>query len=482
MHSGNAADRKSGHRGRRSCGAPHGVGRLINPCLAIAALTLIVGAPVARAETISEALAHAYVTSPDLSAQRANTRAIDENVPKATAGYRPTITASASDGYQFTAEQGPATHENLNSFPSSETLQVTQNIWNGNRTSNGVQQAESQVGAAREQLRLSELTLLDNAATFYMNVLRDTAILDLDRNNVEVLEEQLKQTQDRFQVGEVTRTDVANAESALATGRATVLQAQANLETDVANYREFIGEDPRDLAPARPLESMIPASLDQAIAIAMSQHPSITSAFQNVDVAEYAVKVAESALLPELGVTGTLENENDFQGVPGVHEFAGSVLAQLTVPIYDGGADDATIRQAKEQLGQARLEADLARTQIRAQLVSAWGAWQAARASIIAQESAVRAAGIALTGTREEALVGQLTTLDVLNAQQALLNARVNLVTAQHDRVVGSYNVLTAMGILSASLLRLDVVRYDPTVHYDQVKNKWFGVTTPDGR
>lgn len=448
------------------------------------ALLAWTGAPgAAAADTISKALAQAYANSPDLNAQRANTRAVDEGVPKATAGWRPTATYSQSAGFENTYESAPGVNRGqINAYPTTEQLSITQNLYNGNRTTNGVRQAELQVGAAREQLRLSEVTLLDNAATYYMNVLRDTAILDLDQNNVQVLDEQLKQTQDRFQVGEVTRTDVANAESALASGRATVLQAQANLETSIANYREFIGIDPRELAPARPIENLLPHTLDEAIEIAMAEHPAITEALHNADVAAYAVKVAEGSLLPTVGVTGTVSENGDYQGIPGTRLFEGTVLAQLTVPLYDGGATYADIRQAKEQLGQARLEVDLSRTQVRAQLVSAWGSWQAARGAIVAQEAAVRAAGIALTGTREEALVGQLTTLDVLNAQQALLNARVNLVSAQHDRVVGSYNVLAAMGRLTAATLGLNVMRYDPTVHYDQVKNKWFGVNTPDGR
>jgi len=448
------------------------------------ALALVCASAPARAETISGALARAYENSPDLNAQRANTRAIDENVPKAMAGYRPTVTYNQSLGYQYTNEQLPgASHaSSAGAFPRTEQLQVTENLYNGNRTVNGVRQADSQIDAAREQLRLTELTLLDNAATFYMNVLRDTAILDLDRNNVRVLRQQLKFTTDQFQVGEVTRTDVANAQAALATGQATAFQAQSNLENSIANYRQYVGVEPHDLQPARPLESLVPHSLEAAIADAMSNHPSIQMALHNADVAQYAVKEAEGALLPTLGVTGSVTKENDPQGVPNESLFSGAVMANLTVPLYDGGVTYADIRQAKEQYGQARLQVDLARDQVRAQLVSAWGVWQNARAVIQAQRAAVRAAAIALTGTREEAKVGQRTTLDVLNAQQALLNARVNLVSAQRDRVVGSYSVLAAIGRLSAGELGLHVVRYDPTVHFSQVKDKWFGVDTPDGR
>ena len=437
----------------------------------------------ARAETISSALARAYSTSPDINAQRANTRAIDENIAKTTAGYRPTVAGTSSVGRAYNETQLLNAIDRVTvTSPRTAGVTVTETLFNGNRTANQVRQADSQVMQAREQLRLTELSLLYNAATAYMNVLRDTAVLNLRRNNVQVLQEQLRQTQDRFQVGEVTRTDVAQAESALAQGQADAFAAQSNLQISIATYRQLVGVEPHDLAPARPLDNLLPRSLDAAIALSQHEHPQVTAALQAVDIAAYAIKIAEGALLPTLTAQGAATQAYDYQYTVGARNFNASATLNLNVPLYQGGSEYAQVRQAKEQMSQARLQADLARDTVRANVVSSWGVYQNARAVIQAQQAAVRAAEIALNGVREEAKVGQRTTLDVLNAQQTLLNTRVLLVTAQRDRVVGSYAVLASSGVLSAEKLGLAVEAYDPTIHYDQVKDKWIGLRTPDGR
>ncbi len=214
----------------------------------------------------------------------------------------------------------------------------------------------------------------------------------------------------------------------------------------------------------------------------MVEHPGIISAFHQVDVAALNVKIQEGALLPTLTASASATQNYDVQGSPGSRVFTGLGQLQLNVPLYQGGIEYANIRQAKEQLGQARLNADLQRDSVRASIVSSWGLLETARATIYSAQSAVTAAEIALAGTREEARVGQRTTLDVLNAQQTLLNARVSLVSAQRDRVVASYAVFAAIGRLNANNLGLDVILYDPTVHFDQVKNKAFGTQTSDWR
>ncbi len=462
-------------------------GQLLASSLVGALMSSVACIP-AQAETISTALSRAYVSSPDLNAQRAFARATDENLPRATAGYRPTVTVNGSVGRQYNEVTSPTTAARAGgrtasvTTPRTASLTLTENLYNGNRTQNGVRQADSQIFQAREQLRLSELNLLNNAATAYMNVLRDTAILNLRRNNVSVLDQQLKQTRDRFSVGEVTRTDVAQAESALAQGQSDAFTAQSTLSTSIANFRQLIGVEPKNLAPARPVEDLLPRTLESAIQASQNEHPQVTAALHAVDVAEYAVKIAEGALLPTLSLQGQALQSKDYQSVNGQRAFSASATANLSVPLYQGGSEYAAVRQAKEQVSQARLQADLARDQVRSSVVSSWGIYQNARAVIQAQQSAVRAAEIALNGVREEAKVGQRTTLDVLNAQQVLLNARVNLVTAQRDRVVGSYNVLASSGLLSAATLNLRAENYDPKVHYDQVKDKWIGLQTPDGR
>ena len=453
---------------------------------AMIACSLTLATPV-NAESISGALARAYGFNPDLNAQRASARAVDENLPTALSGYRPQVNANADIGRSFVSTGGGAgggggLGGSAAATPRGFGLSVTQNIWNGNRTLNNVRRADSQILQARETIRLTEQNILASAATSYMNVLRDTAILNLRRNNVEVLEQQLRQTRDRFQVGEVTRTDVAQAEASLAQGQADSFTAQSNLQTSMANFRQIVGIEPRNLQPARPLEKLLPRSVQAAVALSQSEHPAIQAALHNVDTAALNVKVIEGQLYPTVGVTGTVSKRYDAINSPDSRTLSASIVGSLTVPIYEGGAVYSGIRQAKELLGQARLQADLQREQIRAQVVSSWGVWLNSRAVIDAAQSQVRAAEIALNGVREEAKVGQRTTLDVLNAQQLLLNARVQLVVAQRDRVVGSYAVLAAIGQLSADRLGLKVVKYDPTVHYDQVKGKWIGTRTPDGR
>ncbi|MDJ0448091.1 TolC family outer membrane protein [Methylocystis sp. JR02] len=460
----------------------------------IAAALISASISDAQAESLLSALARAYAGNPDLNQSRANVRVRDEETPKAAAGMRPKANIQASAGPQYgnlripggrntTTGQRQYFGDEFVGWPRGATLNITQNVFDGGRTANSMRQAESGVFAARATMRLTEQAILQNGATAYMNVLRDTAVVNLRKNNISVLEQQLKQTRDRFDVGEVTRTDVAQAEASLAQARSDLYAAQAQLKTSIANYHQLIGNDPSHLEPGRSLEPLLPKSLNEAIAIALAEHPGVVSALHQVDAAELAVKVAESALSPTLSVNAQVSNQYDsFLGFPGSRQFSAAATGQLNVPLYQGGAEYASIRQAKEQLGQARLNADLQRDSVRASVVSSYGLLETAKASIISQQAAVKAAETALSGVREEAKVGQRTTLDVLNAQQALLNARVGLVISQRDRVVASYAALGSIGRLSAQEINLDVALYDPGVHYEQVKLKWIGTDTPDGR
>ena len=462
--------------------------------LAVASLFLVaaglgMAGTNAAADTLEWALVQAYQNNPSLNAQRAALRATDENVPQALSGYRPKVSITAGGGYNYEN----ATQE----FPIGGTVTqiqfaerfvsrtagatATQNLFNGFQTTNRTRQAESQVEAARETLRVTEQQVLLDAATAYMNLLRDQAILDLNRRNVEVLTEQLKQTRDRFNVGEVTRTDVAQAESRLAAGRSALLGAQSNFVTSQANYRRVIGVDPGRLAPGTPVDRLSPVTLTGAVSQGQAQSPSVLAAAYGVDVAALAVKISEGALYPSLTLTASA-SYGQFPAFEAIKETTASVVGALTVPIYQGGAEYSAIRQSKETLGQQRLNLDINRDQARATVVQSWGQLDAAKAQIEATTAQVNAAEIALNGVREEARVGQRTTLDVLNAQQELVNARVALVTAQHDRVVASYTLLAAVGGLSMPHLGLDVLIYDPQVHYQQIRDAWVGVRNPDGR
>jgi outer membrane protein len=445
---------------------------------------LALSASPGASETMSGALARAYVGNPDLNQSRASVRATDEELPRASSRWRPTANITGQAGYNYldSISNDVGLRQREHSVPRTVALNITQNIFNGDRTLNSVRRAESNVFGARENLRTTELNVLLNGATAYMNVLRDTAIVDLRRNNITVLEEQLRQTRDRFNVGEVTRTDVAQAQASLATSRSDYFTAQANLQNSVANFRQVIGIAPTKLQPARTIESFLPRNLDSAVVLGLAEHPAIQAALHAVDAAGLQVKLVEGELLPTVGIAANVQQNWAFQGFAKEQLFNAQVLGQITVPIYTGGDIYARARQAKETLGQARLQADLQRDLIRASVVSSWGVLESARAVILSSRAAVKAAEIALDGIREEAKVGQRTTFDVLFQQQVLLNARVALVSAQRDRVVASYAVMAAIGRLSATNLNLNVAQYDPTIHFDQVKDKWIGLRTPDGR
>jgi outer membrane protein len=456
--------------------------------MAAALMLLPVGA---SADTIEWALVQAYQNNPTINAQRAAVRAIDEAVPQALSGYRPRVSATASvaeqylDTFSKTSATGPATYARTfgNSAVQTYGATVTQTLLNGYQTANRTRQAEAQVSGARETLRLTEQNILLAAVTAYMNLLRDTAILELQRSNVEVLQEQLRQTRDRFNVGEVTRTDVAQSESRLAAGRSSMLGAESNYTTSRSTYRQVIGVEAGKLAPGAPVDRFSPRTLPQAVAEARGLHPSVTTAMFNIDVAQQQVKISEGALYPTLNLVGSAQKAyGSSSSFINLESFLGSVAGQLSIPIYQGGGEYSTIRQAKETLGQRRIDLDTARDQAQQSVVQSWGQLEAAKAQIQATQAQVAAAEIALNGVREEARVGQRTTLDVLNAQQELVNARVALVTAQRDRVVASYTLLAAVGRLSVQILGLGVPVYDPVVHYHQVRDAWGGVRTPDGK
>lgn len=453
---------------------------------AIAALIPIVLGPVsAQADTIEAALVRAYQNNPQLNAQRAAVRATDESVPQALSGYRPRVAVTASAGVQYTdltsgiGKQAAQIHGVQ--VPRSIGATATQTLFNGFQTANRTRAAESQVSAAREGLRVLEQSVLLAAATIYMDYLRDSAIVEVQRSNVRVLEQTLKQTRDRFNVGEVTRTDVAQSEAQLAAGRTQQLAAESILTTTRANFRRIIGNEPAQLAAGSPVDRFLPTTLAGAVALGMVENPNVTASMFGIDVSFLNVKVNEGALFPT--VTLQLSAQQSYeQSITLSRQFGAAAVGQISVPIYQGGGEYALIRQSKETLAQQRLALEQVRDQTRASVVQAWGQLQAGRAQVSSAQAQVQASEIALNGVREEARAGQRTTLDVLNAQQALVNARVALVTAQHDRVVASYSVLNAVGRLSPQTLRLGTTIYDPSVHYHQMRDSWGGVRIPDGR
>jgi outer membrane protein len=446
--------------------------------------------PAALADTIEAALVRAYQSNPQLNAQRAQVRATDENVPQALSGYRPKVAVTASAGYQYTDTNstfGGSPTQIVRSEvhgtdpPRSAGLTVTQTLYNGNQTANKTRAAESQVSGSREGLRVLEQSVLLSAATIYMDELRDAAIVEVQNSNVRVLDQTLKQTRDRFNVGEVTRTDVAQSEAQLAAGKTQLLAAEATLTTTRANFRRIIGNEPQNLAPGSPVDRYLPGTLPSAVELSLVENPNVTAAMYGIDVNFLQVKVNEGALLPTVTMQASVQQAYE-QTLQVYRSFGASAIAQVSVPIFQGGAEYSLIRQSKESLAQQRLVLEQTRDQTRANTVTAWGQLVAGKAQVVSAQAQVTASEIALNGVREEAKAGQRTTLDVLNAQQALVNARVALVTAQHDRVVASYGVLSAVGRLAPQVLGLATTVYDPSVHYHQVRDSWYGVRTPDGR
>jgi outer membrane protein len=465
---------------------------VVRTALLAAASVAALGVGASGAETINGALVKAYLTSPDINAQRAAVRVADEGVPKANAGYLPTVEAqgniaiarSQANEIVPNGDNGFSQTPTANfiSKPRGYGITANETVFNGNRTLNTIRQAESQVFGAREQLRNTEQNTLLSALTAYMDVLEDTAILGLDNNNVDVLKEQLRETRDRFTVGEVTRTDVAQAEASLAGAQATALSAVATLQAAAARYRQFIGDQPTSLAPVKPVARPLPKTLPEAVSISQVEHPAISGSLHGVDAAQLQVKIAEGALYPTIGLSAGISQQYDSGGTPGLHVLSGQIMGQINIPIYQGGAEYATTRQAKESLSQQEIQTDSLRNQVRQAVVAAWGLNEAAVGVVRAARAAVSANEVALTGVREEAKVGQRTTLDVLNAQQALLQSRTTLVQAEHDQVVDSYQLLSSIGRLNIPTLGLAVAEYDPRVHFDQVKNKWIGLRTPSGQ
>jgi outer membrane protein len=362
-------------------------------------------------------------------------------------------------------------------------LTVTQILFNGYKTANNVRVAEFQVKSGREALRNVEQGVLLDAVTAYMNVMANYALSEAQRTNVQVLREIQATTKKRLDAGDVTPTDTAQAESRLSRGLADLNAAEVALAISKEIYKQVIGDPPGQLVAASPVDRLIPTSEGGAVELAGNQHPAVLGAGYDVDVATVSIKLAESALLPTLSVQGSVSRS--VQSDPTLttsQTDQASVIGQLNVPIYDGGTAASQTRQAKEVASQSRMVLEQMRNQTRTAVVSAWVANEGTKVALRAAESEVRAADIALQGVRREAAGGQRTTIDVLNAQQDLTNARTRQIGAQRDRVIASYTLLSAVGRLDVHALNLNTPDYAPDVHYHQVRDAWHGLRTPSGQ
>jgi outer membrane protein len=441
------------------------------------------GAAQAETHTLAEALAAAYSTNPSLLAARAQLRSVDENVPAALAGWRPQVTVSADAGYN---QVGTIFHGdtalgpppiNQHSFhllgTNTQQLSITQPLWRGGQTRASTNKAENQVIAQRAMLMAAEETLFTNVANAFVNVIANQQVLALNVNNEQVLARQLQATNDRFRVGEITRTDVAQAEAALAGATATRQTAEGSLQTARSQFQQYVGELPGALIEPQPLRLPV-RTLDDARALAAANNPNVIAAQFNDAAAKDNFDVAFSKLMPNLSLQGTLLRTKDLTNYNTTNREA-EILATLSVPLYQGGSEYAAIRQARQQQQQtAKLIDDARRTAVQ-QVISAWETYNAAKSTIDSTRAQIRSNQIALEGTQREAIVGSRTTLDVLNAEQLLLNTRVTLVQNLANLVNASYGVASAVGRLTARDLALPVPLYDETAYYNAVRNRWIG-------
>jgi TolC family type I secretion outer membrane protein len=429
----------------------------------------------AGAETLDDALSQAYVSNPTLQAERAQLRATDEDLPQALSQRRPTVTGQGQVGVtgEYTNRLG---HQTL--YPRGATINLNQPLWTGGRAGAAISQADFLIKAERANLLNVEETVLLQAATSYLDVVRDQIVLDLADSNVKVLKATLDQTRAQLDAGVATRTDLAQSEARLAQGIADRRQAQANLNNSRAAYQQAVGEMPGTLKPPPEVRDL-PPNLDSATQQGQTDNPQVLFAQANHEAALAGVDLAESQLMPSLALSGLLGHLND-QQIEEDRTDTAALLLTLTVPFYQAGAEYSRIRQAKESSGQARNQIEAAVRLATQNVTDSWENLQAARAKVRSFQSQVEANQIAYNGTVEEQRVGTRTVLDVLNAQQALFGSQVNLAQAQHDVSVSAYQVKAAVGEMTVASLDLNVERYNPRRHYDAVRNKWFGTTPGD--
>jgi outer membrane protein len=441
---------------------------------AVAALVLGFSA-CARAETMSEALASAYASNPQLNAQRAETRATDENLPAARGSFLPTVTAQGNYGVLQQDILNTTQKSRTFTFPKGGALVVNWTIFNGFRGVNGVNQAEAQIHQSREALRNIELTVLSASATAYMNVLRDIAIVDLRENYVRIMDNQVKMTEERLKGGDATLTDLYQAQTAVAQARQDLSSSYVNLKTSLSIYRQQIGKTAKNLAPVAPLDELLPHDLKGALERADKVNPLINAAKYNLDVNELGVKLAEGELLPTVSMNGQVGQQYSYAGAGQQRFFQGGANVLVSVPLYEGGINYAGIRQAKEKATQARFICDQQTDQVHQAVEAAWATWKESAKYLAAAKEQTRQAEAALAGIREELKYGQRTTWEILNAQLTLVNARIYYVVGQTQRVVSTFGLLAAIGDLSANTLGLNVPKYRALDHYEAVRYQWIG-------
>jgi outer membrane protein len=463
----------------------HNRGRWVRLLLAFVCAAAVLPAHGAAAETLADVLVQAYRGNPQLNAERARQRGTDEAVPQALSGYRPQVSAGLSAGIAGVRNLFPGVPkpQSTTLYPWSVGVTISQTVFDGFKTANTVRQSESQVRSGRQNLRNVEQSVLLDAVTAYMDVLSFQTLVEAQRTNLTFLRDLAETTRKRYQAGDVTPTDVAQADARTARGAADLNAAEVNLAVAKASFARVVGITPGRLAPSEPIDRLLPRTRAEALALGRREHPAVVGAQYDVDAALSAVKISQAALYPNVSVQGNVSHgvQNDFTLGTSQTDSV-SAIAQANVPIYDGGLAASQIRQAKETLSQVRLTLSRTQSETDSAIAAAWVINEGARVSMTAAESEVKAATLALAGVQKEAKAGQRTTLDVLNSQQDLMTARARLIQAQRDRVVASYTLLSAIGRLDARHLALKTPDYNPDTHYRQVRDAWSGLRTPAGQ
>lgn len=428
----------------------------------------------AAAQSLNEALSAAYNNNPTLLAARASLRATDEGVPQALSNWRPTVSVTGEVGrLNQDYRQNSATQPDGVITPRTLSLTVSQPLYRGGRTESATDAAEALVLAGRQDLASTERRVLLDAVTAYMDVVQNQAVLDLNRNNEEVLRRQLEATRERFRVGEITRTDVAQAESRLSRATADRISAEGALISSRAVLARVMGETPRTLTPPPPLPQL-PGNEEEALAIAYDDNPDLLGARFREVAAKHDVRTISGALLPTVSLNGTA-TKADETTTSHVDYESGKIALSVTMPLYEAGSTYSQTRQRKQTHNQRRIQVEEQRRSVRQSVTQAWENLTTARSNIVARTAQVDAARIALEGVQQEAEVGSRTTLDVLDQEQEYLDARVAEVRARRDEYVAGYTLLSAVGRLGARQLALPVEFYDPETNYKRVRDKWFG-------
>lgn len=434
----------------------------------------IIAAP-AQAETIFEAMSEAYNTNPTLHGERANSGATDEDAALARSGFRPTISAGASYTDSHSRKTGNKT---VDGYSKGYKGSVYQPIFSGLQTYNSVKAADNAAKAELQNLYSVEQAILLSAAAAYLDVVRDEAIVKLQKNNENLLKKQLDETLARFEVGEVTRTDVAQSRASYAQAQADLISAEGNLAISREAYTEVVGKEPQKVAFPENLPNLFPDDYNSALTYAKNNNYALHAAQKSLKAAKYNVKSQEGALLPEVGFNAaTGKNQLSSHTTKDPSTTSTEYTVEMSIPLYTGGATRAQIRKSKYQRWAAQEALRSAERAVVSGVTDSWEFMQTSKSTITAIREQIKASAIALEGTQKEEALGNRTVLDVLNAYQALLLSQVNEVQARHDYYLAGLELLQAMGKLTADKLHLQVNRYDAEKVYQNTKGKWLSLS-----